>query len=181
MPTSLHGLKEVGLVDWPDWFRKQNPGYFLSDARSGRGGNGSGGGPSSRLNRGRKHGDHGGDCCGPVQTHLVNGGRGERVRVNGSATVRERESVRFIRNEELGEQIVARLRAMSKEGKVVREKVVAGANRGEGTEMVERATKKDTRKWEDDEGEDESEEEIVEAVAEEKGHRVATNGKLVDV
>ena len=174
MPTSQHGLKEVGLSDWPEWFRKQNPGYFVSDVRSGRGG-----GLTSRDHR-KKH-EHGCDCgVGQGQVH-AHGGRGERVRSSRRVTVRERESGRVVRSEELGEKTVAKLRAMVKEKEEREkqgEKVVAAT--GVGSAIIERGTKKDTRKWEDD-SEDESEEDVEVQIEEKAQKVVVTSGKLVDV
>ena len=31
MPKIIAGLQEVGLADWPAWFRTLNPGYFVSE------------------------------------------------------------------------------------------------------------------------------------------------------
>jgi hypothetical protein len=101
----------------------------------------------------------------------VNGVISERLRRGGRVTVRERDSGKVLKSEELGEQIIARLRGMSKEGKVVGEKAVIGHG---GTAKIERAAARDTKNWEDEseeDGETDGEEEAKPAV-----HR-----KLVDV
>jgi hypothetical protein len=168
MPMTVHGLQEVGLSDWPIWFRKENPGFFVSDAR--------GGGVPGRIGRSRRvlGGGTGGvgACCGSLQP--VNGVRSERLRGGGRVTVRERDSGRVLKSEELGEQIIARLRGMSKEGKVVGEKAVVGHG---GTAKIERAAARDTRNWEDEsEGEAEGDE-----IDGEEEAKPAVHGKLVDV
>jgi hypothetical protein len=165
-----HGLQEIGLSDWPVWFRKENPGYFLSDSRSG--------GVPGRIGRGRRGAGSGavgaGACCGPL--HAVNGagGSGERLRGNVRVVVRERASGRLLRSGELGEQIIARLRGMSKEGKVFSEKVVSGG--GGGNAMIERAAARDTKNWED-----ESEDDADDDDTDEGEDKAMANGKLVDV
>jgi hypothetical protein len=165
MPMTLHGLQEVGLSDWPIWFRKENPGYFVSDSR--------GGGVLGRIGRGRRVVGNAGACCGPL--HVVNaGGRGERLRGHGRVAVREKVSGRVLKSEELGEQIIARLRGMAKEGKVVGEKVASG--RGGGNAMIERAAARDTKNWEDESEEDQDDEDIDEGE-----DKAVANGKLVDV
>jgi hypothetical protein len=172
MPMTLHGLQEVGLPDWPMWFRKENPGYFVSDAR--------GGGISGRVGRARRIiGDSAGllsACCGSL--HAVNGvcgGKGGSLRGNGKVAVRERSSGKVLKGEELGEQIIARLRDMSKEGRVVGEKTMTG--RGAGNGIIERAAARDTKNWEDESedgaGNDETD-------GEEKD-KPMVHGKLVDV
>jgi hypothetical protein len=90
-------------------------------------------------------------------------------------TVRESASGRVLKSGELGEQIIARLRGMSKEGKVVGGKAT-GAH--EGTAMIERAAVRDTKNWEDeseDEADDDDETDREEAV------KPVGHGKLVDV
>jgi len=164
---TIHGLHEIGLQDWPIWFRKENPGYFVSDAR--------GVAVSARVGRARRvlgNGVSADACCGGA--HAV-GGRAERLRGGGRVTVRERDSGRVLKSEELGEQIIARLRGMSKEGKVVGEKTV-GAHGG-GNAKIERAAAKDTKNWEDESGE-EAEEDETDGEEEAKS---LFHGKLVDV
>lgn len=166
MPMTIHGLHEVGLQDWPVWFRKENPGYFVSDAR--------GAGASARIGRARRvlgNGVGTGACCGPA--HAV-GGRAERLRGGGRVTVREIDSGRVLKSEELGEQVIARLRGMSKEGKVVGEKSMGTPG---GSAKLERAAARDTRNWEDEseEGAEEDETDRDEEV------KSLVHEKLVDV
>ncbi|KAE9376761.1 hypothetical protein N431DRAFT_542266 [Stipitochalara longipes BDJ] len=167
MPMTVHGLHEVGLQDWPIWFRKENPGYFVSDARVA--------GVPARIGRARRilgNGAGASACCGNV--HAVDGGRAERLRGSGRVTVRERVSGRVLKSEELGEQIIARLRGMSKEGRAVGEKAV-GAHGGNA--KIERAAARDTKNWEN-----ESDEEYGEAgTSAEEDAKSIVHGKLVDV
>jgi hypothetical protein len=164
MPMTIHGLHEVGLQDWPVWFRKENPGYFVSDAK--------GTGAPARIGRARRVLGSGAGavaCYGNVDA--VAGSRAGRLRGGGRVTVRERVSGRVLKSEELGEQIIPRLRGMSKEGKVVGEKAVGAQG---GNAKIERAAARDTRNWEDESEEEASEEEI--------GGEVETKpGRLVDV
>jgi hypothetical protein len=168
---TVRGLEEVGLPDWPNWFRKTNPGYFVSDAR--------GGGVPARIGRTRRLLGNGAGGAGPCygSLHGVNGacgGRGERLRGNGRVAVRERATGRILKSEELGEQIIARLRGMSKERKMVGEKSVAAQG---GNAKIERAAARDTKNWED-EGENEADDD--ETDGEDMAKPVA-HGKLVDV
>lgn len=163
---TLHGLQGVGLSDWPNWFRKQNPGYFDSDVR--------GDGISGRVGRTRRVAGNGvglpAACCGSL--HAVNGicgGRVEGLRGNIQAAVRERGSGRILEAGELGEQIIARLRGMSKGGKVDDEMVAAG--HGGANAMIERKAARDTKNWED-ESENEADDNETD--------RVKGDGKLVD-
>jgi hypothetical protein len=93
---------------------------------------------------------------------------------NSRVAVRERATGRILQSEELGDQIIARLRGMSKEGKVVGEKSVAAQG---GNAKIERAAARDTKNWED-ESEDEADDD--ETDGEDKAKPVA-HGKLVDV
>jgi hypothetical protein len=97
--------------------------------------------------------------------------KSERLRENRRVAVRERASGRVLRSEELGEQIIERLRGMSKEGKVGGGKVGNGGGGG-GNAMIERVAARDTKNWEDESDDDTDDEEEEKAVA---------NGKLVDV
>jgi hypothetical protein len=161
---TIHGLHEVGLQDWPVWFRKENPGYFVGDAK--------GTGAPARIGRARRVLGSGAGavaCYGNVDA--VAGSRAGRLREGGRVTVRERVSGRVLKSEKLGEQIIPRLRGMSKEGKVVREKAVGAQG---GNAKIEKAAARDTRNWEDESEEEASEEEI--------GGEVETKpGRLVDV
>ncbi len=111
-----------------------------------------------------------GTCCGPQAVNGVEV-KSERLRENRRVAVRERASGRVLRSEELGEQIIERLRGMSKEGKVGGGKVGNGGGGG-GNAMIERVAARDTKNWEDESDDDTDDEEEEKAVA---------NGKLVDV
>jgi len=89
--------------------------------------------------------------------------------------VRERASARALKSEGFGEQIVARLRGMSKEGKVVGEKVVGGG--GGPNAMIERAAATDTRNWEDESADDPEDD----GTENEEKDKAVANAKLVDV
>ena len=158
---TIHGLHEVGLQDWPEWFRKENPGYFVSDVRGGRIG-------KVRRVAGNVAGGVG--VCGSL--HHVGSGRSERLRGNGRAVVRERVSGRVLKGEELGEQIIARLRGMSKEGKAAGEKAIGG-----GTAKIERAAARDTKDWEDESEEESGDDDT----GGEEEAKPVVHGKLVDV
>ncbi|PBP24547.1 CAP-Gly domain-containing protein [Diplocarpon rosae] len=154
------GLQEVGLGDWPLWFRRLNPGYFASEsphpnfnlARAG-GRDGRSRRPSVKLCM--STGGDGVTCCGVL--HGPGGGR-ERarpreihgVREKGVRDRAERSGLRLMRNEELGEQIVSRLRSMARE----QPEKIAEKEQGErglsSSTLIEKATVKDTKTWEDD-------------------------------
>ncbi|KUJ07932.1 uncharacterized protein LY89DRAFT_742231 [Mollisia scopiformis] len=154
MPMTLQGLQEVGLADWPAWYRKLNPGYFINEVQASAPGLTGG---RSRTRACAAGGGHGGACCG-----VLHGRKGER-RVGGpSRGLRERGAGRVSKTEELGEQIIARLRGMAREGNTI-----AGEK---GNIMVERAAARDTKNWED-ESSDDSEAE-VQQVEEVKGNLV---------
>ncbi|CZR62051.1 uncharacterized protein PAC_11948 [Phialocephala subalpina] len=159
MPMTLQGLQEVGLADWPAWYRKLNPGYFVNEAQGP--GTSTGRGSGARTRACTAGGGHGGACCG-----ALHGGRSER-RVAGNRGVIER-GIKYSKSEELGEQIIARLRGMAKDGK---------ANAGEkGNVMIERAAARDTKNWED-----ENEDSDDCASEPEVQHVEEVKGKLVDV
>ncbi|KAH7330098.1 hypothetical protein BKA65DRAFT_460655 [Rhexocercosporidium sp. MPI-PUGE-AT-0058] len=188
MPMSTSGLQEVGLIDWPLWFRRMNPGYFVAEAVTLNGGVNSAGriGGGGRGRRGARvigcasTEGNGGACCGVLHgPGGAVGGRRERVR--GERVVGregERGAGRVLRSEELGEQIIARLRGMSKEHAAAKEKVVEKVGeRLSSSSLVERAAARDTKSWEDESDDDsdvESEGSLDEK--EELG-----KGKLVDV
>jgi hypothetical protein len=171
MPMTVRGLEEVGLPDWPSWFRKQNPEYFVSDSR--------GAGAPTCNERAKRVLVNGtgrlGVCCGSLHgVSGVCGVRSERLRGNGRVTVREKANSRILKSEELGEQIVARLKNISKEEMVVGEKAVGAQG---GNAKIERAAARDTKAWED---ESEGEVEDDEIEGDEDGKQMAY-GKLVEV
>ncbi|KAF8865469.1 hypothetical protein BDZ45DRAFT_796309 [Acephala macrosclerotiorum] len=150
MPMTLQGLQEVGLADWPAWYRKLNPGYFVNEDQAPGASTSRGSGARTRA-------------CAAGGGH---GGRSER-RVAGTRGVRER-GMRFSKSEELGEQIIARLRGMVKEGKT--------STREKGNVMIESAAARDTKNWED-----ESDDSDDCASEPEVRHAEEVKGKLVDV
>ncbi|KAH9218385.1 hypothetical protein DL95DRAFT_489437 [Leptodontidium sp. 2 PMI_412] len=199
MPMSTSGLQEVGLSDWPLWFRRMNPGYFAAEALNlSASGYASGAGRVGGGARGRRGawttgclsaGGNGGACCGVL--HGPGGVGRERVRekerervrdekVVGSAKEMERGAGRVLKSEALGEQIIARLRGMSKEHAAAKEKVAEKVgDRLSSSSLVERAAARDTKSWEeesDDGGDAESESSVDEKAEVGKG-----KAKLVDV
>jgi len=164
MPMTLHGLQEVGLMDWPAWYRSLNPSYFVSETQGFKAGIGG-----ARIGRREGRG-----CSlqaiGVATNAKINAGKPEKLRGGSRTIVRERSMGRVLRSEELGEQIIARLKSMEKEGKgQVGEKGVSASL------LIERASARDTKNWEDESESDEEDE------GEEDSEEVKTQGKLVDV
>ena len=130
---TLPGLREIGLNDWPSWFRSLNPGCFAIE--------------KSDLHRGKARLCTGQDgCCaggkfGPTHvTHI----RAERLRTAGKI---ERQ-----RKESLTEQVVAKLRGSPlKEENMKVEKPVSGSA------LLERASMRDAKNWGDEGSEMEEE------------------------
>ena len=59
MPMTLTGLQEIGLGDWPAWFRALNPGFFVNlNGNIGMGSNGNRG-MNGRMNGGAGYGGYG--------------------------------------------------------------------------------------------------------------------------
>jgi hypothetical protein len=133
MPMTLPGLYGIGLNDWPSWFRSLNPGYFASEKRDFRRG-------KARLRMGED------GCCagrnlGPTHvTHV----RAERLRTAGNYGRQKKES--------LTEHVLAKLR-----GSPLKEEKMMVENPLSGSVMLERASMKDAKDWED-EGSETSEE-----------------------
>jgi hypothetical protein len=150
---TLPGLQEIGLNDWPQWYRALNPGYFASESTHMK--------PNfGRRNKGRVCTGNG--CCGGVNLGVgVTHARAERLR---AAAKTER-----IRKEDLGEQTLARLRGFPKEavGKVEKEPV-------SGSIMLERAAVKDARAWKE-EGSEVAEESKKKSVDRRKGSLAKTS------
>ena len=154
MPMTLSGLRELGLHDWPTWYRDLNPGYFASKdthhlkLHHSR---------AARREKGRRCSGKWG-CCGGLNFDLeASHGRAEGLR--NAVSSRERE---MARRAELGEVAFAKLRgSVVKDGKEgvteKREKAVSG------TVMLERAAIKDARDWEEESSEaSEGKEEVFE-------------------
>jgi len=136
-------------------------------------------------------GGNGGACCGEL--HGLGGVgkrrvmererhcdriRGEKMRTNG--TERVADGGRGPRSEELGEQIIARLRGMSREHAAKEKAVEKGGDRLSSASLVERAAARDTKNWEDESDDEDNctaePENVVEKEEVSKG-----KGKLVDV
>jgi len=160
IPMSLPELKEVGLSDWPLWFKQLNPGFFATLAR----------GCVNDCEEGRGHGHtHGlGKIFGYGQGRPMGGSAGTRgVRAAKGRT-------RRLSREEEGARVMANLRVREvaiEQAKILAEKKQAEAN----SAAVERALLEETKSWEE-----ESEGAEKEVIKEEKGKGVKKE-KLVDV
>lgn len=169
MPMTLNGLAEIGLSDWPAWYRSLNPGFFVSGAQRI-------GGRLTLRNR---------NLHARAEKRLA-------PSVNKVKAVAKKEE-----GSTLGEQIIERLRGMEREkekekagvkgrGQVLAPKV-EGKEKNNVTVMVERAAVREARRWEDEsEGSLEGSEEEVMGESCEAETRVAKKenvqkGKLVDV
>jgi hypothetical protein len=172
MPMTINGLAEVGLSDWPSWYRSLNPGFFVS-------GTDRIGGRLTLRNR---------------NLHV----RAERRLTGGNSN---KGKVAGKKDEEptLGEQIIERLRSMEREkekekmGIKGRRQVLApkveGKEKNNVSAMVERAAVRDARRWEDEsegtlegsEGEAVEESSGSEAEKRDAKRENLQKGKLVDV
>lgn len=168
MPMTLHGLQEVGLRDWPAWYRGLNPGYFV-DSRDGPGSGRSislrgsqRGGP--RLRRDERVG-HAGERRPAVA-------KGEEL---GDEILRKLKGLEKEKEREKERDIIAKSK-MEHEREKVRKTVVAEDNAA----AVERAAASNTLRWEDDDSEDEELERVEEK---KKKMDISAEGsrKLVDV
>lgn len=191
MPMTTSGLQDVGLADWPAWFRRMNPGYFAAESPDPS----CGVGGSAGERRGRRTapsakacaspGGNGGACCGAL--HRPTGVGREKTRLKervGGGRERERldrEAGRAVRREELGEQIIARLRGIAKQ--VQEKEKEKGGKSLSSSALIERAAARDTRDWEEEESADGGDEGELGALGErrETGEETAKKGKLVDV
>lgn len=160
MPMTHAGLAEIGLSDWPLWYRGLNPGYFAGEhatRRRGRGCFSTGAGIT-------------GGCCGASQgMHGCVGAGHGRGRAGGPSGRRVVE----------GEKVLERLREI-KDGGKGRDvgKGMSAGEKGAGGSPSQVKEKKEKLAWEDDDtdvGSDDSE--SVEA--EKKGK--SGKDKLVDV
>ncbi|OWP03276.1 hypothetical protein B2J93_3008 [Marssonina coronariae] len=182
MPMSTSGLQEVGLGDWPLWFRRLNPGYFAAENSHPTSNNTRAGGRDARVMRQSvkacmSAGGNGVACCGVLNGP---GGGRERARPREIHGLRERSvrdraergGFRVVRNEELGGQIIARLRTMKGEQPAKGADKERGERGLSSNSLIERAAVRDTKNWEEEsEGSGQSEQ------GQEKGEA----GKLVDV
>ena len=169
MPMTLSGLAEIGLSDWPAWYRSLNPGFFVSSVERI-------GGRLTLRNR---------------NLHA----RAERRLApseNKVKTIKKKEE----EGSTLGEQIIERLKGMEKEkekekvgvkgrGQVLAPKL-EGKEKNNASVMVERAAVRDARRWEDESDDSLEGSEGVMGECCEAETRVAKKenvqkGKLVDV
>lgn len=164
---TTHGVAEVGLADWPAWYRALNPGYFVDQGRANQTRIGKARG------RGCVHGVGAGGCCSAR-------GNGKTLRTPGRGRVGGGQGQRVPRSgDELGEQIVVRLKGMEREREKVNENTkerIAAESEGKNGDnaTIERAAARDAKDWEDEDSEvseGEYEKEIVNL----------SRGKLVDV
>jgi hypothetical protein len=161
---TLSSLQEIGLTDWPTWYRTLNPGNFAAENMQRT--------ISSRRVRDRPCAGSG--CCG------VNGHSGEssNSRLRGCPRIRGQPGHDRLRREDagIGEEILKRLRALSKEGKKSASKNLAEKEVSNNL-LLERAAIRETSRWED-----ESEaSEIDEKVEIEEKKAKGVKEKLVDV
>ncbi|PVH74756.1 hypothetical protein DL98DRAFT_603342 [Cadophora sp. DSE1049] len=194
MPMSTSGLQELGLADWPVWFRRMNPGYFAAEVVNSNSGSNLG---RTKGRRGAKSmgctsaGGNGGACCGVL--HEPGGAGRERVRererqsdrirgerVVGTLSARDRGTGSGLRSEELGEQIIARLRGMSREHAAKEKASEKAGDRLSSVSLVERAVARDTKNWEDESDDEDNGVAECESVVE-KEEVGKGKGKLVDV
>ena len=173
MPMTLIGLAEIGLSDWPSWYRSLNPGFFVSGTERI-------GGRLTLRNR---------NLHARAERRLAaSGNKGKAV------GKKEEEST-------LGEQIIERLRGMEREKEKEKEKTgvkgrgqvlapkVEGKEKNSVSVMVERAAVRDARRWEDEsegtlegsESEGMEESSSREAETREAKRENLQKGKLVDV
>ncbi|KAK0104705.1 hypothetical protein ONS95_004978 [Cadophora gregata] len=192
MPMSTSGLQEIGLVHWPVWFRRVNPGYFAAEVVTSNSNLGR-----SKVKRSVESmgctslGGNGGTCCGVLHgpgnvgrervgetERQSNRLRGDRVeRMSGS----ERGTGRGLRSDELGEQIIARLRTFSREHATMGKSGETASDRSSSASLVERAAARDTKNWEDES--DDEDNAILEnkMSSKDKDEVGKGKGKLVDV
>ena len=172
MPMTINGLAEVGLSDWPSWYRSLNPGFFISGTERI-------GGRLTLRNR---------NLHARAERRLA----GENSNKGKLVGKKDEESM-------LGEEIVERLRALAREqerekrGVKGRGQVLAPQleekEKKNVTVMFEKAAVKEARRWED-ESEDTLDGSECEAVEESSGSEAEPReakrenlqkGKLVDV
>lgn len=176
MPMTFSGLEEVGLPDWPAWYREMNPGYFVSESMGSFSPKGVG---RNRRARGLTNGAGNAGCCGSNGNRAGAGAgvaKAERLRGGTRVTVKDKATGRVMKSEELGEQIIARLKCMERDARVKKEKEQEKGPVSSSV-LIDRATARDTRKWED-ESETAGEEEVEESEIEEVEKK---EGKLVEV
>jgi hypothetical protein len=165
MPTTLSSLQTVGLDHWPAWYWELNPGS-VSGTIAVKGGQGG------RL--GRAASNAGIRCCGSHRTCVV---KAERLRGDNKVVVVKKWATtsRDMLSEELGEQILDRLKKMERGSKANAKK----SSRISSGILVGRPMVKDTRKWEDQS--ESPEEDGVEEFKREARRDITKETKLVEV
>ncbi|KAG9232922.1 hypothetical protein BJ875DRAFT_62862 [Amylocarpus encephaloides] len=95
MPMTLHGLQQLGLRDWPEWYRKRNPGCFVND--SSVGGRGRRGALSETDVRCREKMEVGEQIVRKLRSLEVKGGEKGREKKVGGSVVKGRGAVKALR------------------------------------------------------------------------------------
>ena len=168
---TIPGLQEVGLGDWPTWYRSLNSGYFVSESMKRR---------KERLNREvmRQTNRMIEEERSAPGLQGTGGGRGERLRAN------RRPRAPLVKRQDLGEQIIARLRGMSGALKVEQVEKMVAARKAAGlntpSALIERAAARDTKDWEEENGVAGDDKDSDVSVGTESKAQMA-KGKLVDV
>jgi len=177
MPITLPGLQEAGLSNWPTWYRAMNPGYFASESMGIRR-------RRDRLSRETlrqisKMGEDVRSAAGLASLTVAGVVPGERLRTPN----RRLTSDRNVKREDLGEQIISRLRGMSvklkeeQAEKMLKAKKVAELNTP--TALIERAAAMDAKDWEEESGLVGDDRDSDVSVGKSKVEKA--KGKLVDV
>ena len=146
MPMTLSGLHEIGLIDWPAWYRSLNPGYFshshhLETKNEMNNNTNNNNNQIVRRTGINAAGGVGGGkipgttCCGGAhgEVKYIDGRPGSRsgpgpirardkLRTGNKYVVRSRSTGRILKADELGDQIIARLRGMEKSKEKEKEK-----------------------------------------------------------
>ena len=182
MPMTIQGLQEIGLRDWPRWYRHLNPGYFADqttrDRIQGRGKPVKGTAGERNVEIKCAKARCGSTLCQGTKSSSLGVRIGkdkvaESLRDLGNdldklAVVVDDREKGSGQSEELGDHILKRLRGLEN-GK---RPIAAAKKEACSNTAIERAATKDARKWEDDESEDDG---VNEKDA------GGSKGKLVDV
>jgi len=123
MPMTLPGLQEIGLNDWPAWYRNLNPGYFAGNVREDR---------LRGLGRRDRARARAGMMVGQIEYGCIGGGG----YLGGCRGLAKGEQV----EEKKGEMVLEKLRGLEGVGEKGFSKNV----------ILERAAVKETRDWEDE-------------------------------
>lgn len=104
--------------------------------------------------------------------------KAERLRSGTRTTVKDKATGRVMKSEELGEQIIARLKGMERDARAKKEKEQEKGAVNSSV-LIDRATARDTRKWEDES--ETADEQGVEEGSESDEVEKKKEGKLVEV